>query len=417
MSRRRSFLVGFSLTCIFAIHAVAQPLPKAHPAEVGMSAEQLARVRPVIQEAIEHGHIPGAVLLVARQGRVVIREAFGYAQIVPTKKKMTPDMIFDLASITKPMATATSIMILIEQGKLRLQDRISQFVPDFRTFQATNGGSAPAARLYHLLTHTSGLPPYYNADSLQKRYGYTCSIDSSVAFMGRLDKSNAPGDEFHYSCLGFITQAKIIKQVSGMDVHRFSRKHIFEPLGLRHTGYIPQIGKTEPDPASPLMQSYADLIVPTEVLDGKPLKGTVHDPLARALGGISGNAGLFSNADDMTVFALMMLNGGEYGGKRIFSPLSVKKMTSIYAAIPKAGRGLGWDVSSAYSSNGGDLFPEGGYGHTGYTGTSIWISPPTETIVILLSNRVHPEDKWGTEVVRLRSRVANIVASSIFEEL
>ncbi len=255
MSRPRSFLVGFSLTCIFAIHAVAQPLPKAHPAEVGMSAEQLARVRPVIQEAIEDGYIPGAVLLVARHGRVVIREAFGYAQIVPTKKKMTPDMIFDLASITKPMATATSMMILIEQGKLRLQDRISQFVPDFRTFQATNGGSAPAARLYHLLTHTSGLPPYYNADSLQKRYGYTCSIDSSVAFMGRLDKSNAPGDEFHYSCLGFITQAKIIKQVSGMDVHRFSRKHIFGPLGLRHTGFIPQIGKTEPDPGSPLMQS------------------------------------------------------------------------------------------------------------------------------------------------------------------
>ncbi len=394
-------------------NTLPQSLPVAKPAEVEMSAERLEKADPVIEHAIKEGYIPGAVLLVARKGKVVLRKAYGYAQLTPTKKKMKPEMIFDLASITKPMATATSIMILVENGKIRLQDHVTEFVPDFTAYRATDGASNNSSRLYHLMTHTSGLPSYYNADSLQIKYGYVCSIDSAATFMGTLNKSNAPGDEFHYSCLGFITQAKIIKQVSSMDITQFSRKHIFEPLGLQHTGFIKQIDETTPDPQNHLIKAYSDLIVPTELFKGKPLSGTVHDPLARTLGGISGNAGLFSNADDMVIFAQMFLNGGTYNGVRILSRLSVEMMTSIYPATKEAGRGLGWDISSAYSSNGGDLFPLGGFGHTGYTGTSIWISPATETIVILLTNRVHPKDEHGSAVVRLRSQIANIVASSI----
>lgn len=407
------YFVFTIIFCFSTSNVFSQPLPKAKPSDVGFSTERLDRVHPIIEDAIKQGYIPGAVLLVAKKGKVVLRKAYGHSQVTPTKKKMQPEMIFDLASITKPMATATSIMILVEQGKIRIQDRVKEFVPDFAAYQSGNGSSSRSPRLYHLMTHTSGLPPYYNADSLQNKYGYVCSVDSAVAFMGRLTKSNAPGDEFHYSCLGFITQADIIKQVSGMDITEFSRKHIFEPLGLKHTGFIKQVDETVPDPQNHLVKKYSDLIVPTEVLKGKPLKGTVHDPLARTLGGISGNAGLFSNADDMAIFAQMFLNGGIYNSVRILSPLAVKLMTSIYPTTKEAGRGLGWDISSAYSSNGGDLFPPGGFGHTGYTGTSIWISPATETFVILLTNRVHPKDEHGSAVVRLRSRVANIVASSI----
>ena len=192
-----------------------------------------------------------------------------------------------------------------------------------------------------------------------------------------------------------------------------AQKYVFEPLGLNHTGYIPQLDQFKPDPNKLEKKEHAKL-VPTEVVRGKPFLGTVHDPLARLLGGISGNAGLFSNVDDMFIFAQMLLNGGEYDGKRILSPLTVEKMTTIFYRTEESGRGLGWDLASPYSSNGGDIFPEGGFGHTGYTGTSLWINPKTETIVILLTNRVHPDDDGS--VVRFRSLVANVVAASIIEE-
>ena len=161
-------------------------------------------------------------------------------------------------------------------------------------------------------------------------------------------------------------------------------------------------------------ERFAEKCVPTQVIDGKPLIGVVHDPLARLQGGISGNAGLFSTADDLAVFAQMILGKGEWKGKRILSPLAVERMTSVYPKAPAAGRGLGWDLSSAYASNGGDLFGPRSFGHTGYTGTSLWIDPETETIVILLTNSVHPDDKG--QAVPLRSRVANVVAASIVKK-
>ncbi|MDZ7376843.1 MAG: serine hydrolase, partial [candidate division KSB1 bacterium] len=159
---------------------------------------------------------------------------------------------------------------------------------------------------------------------------------------------------------------------------------------------------------------YRELCVPTEVIDGRPLIGIVHDPLARVQGGISGNAGLFSTADDLAIFAQMMLNKGEFKGVRILSPLSVERMTEVYDKAQFAGRGLGWDLNSDYSTNGGDLFGGRSYGHTGYTGTSIWIDPETETFIIFLTNRVHPNDKGS--IISLRSKVANIVASSIVKK-
>ena len=263
-----------------------------------------------------------------------------------------------------------------------------------------SGRVAEDARIYHLLTHTSGLPPYTNADTAAALLGRPCDTDSLVAYIARLPKIAPPGKEFHYSCLGYITLAAIVKKVSGKPINEFAQEHLFEPLGMHDTGYLPH-----PRDRSRL--------VPTEVIDGEPLVGVVHDPLARLQGGVSGNAGLFSTADDLLRFARMLLNGGELDGVRIFGPLTVAKMTSVYPRVAFSGRGLGWDVSSAYSSNGGDLFPPSGFGHTGYTGTSIWVDRDTRTIVILLTNRVHPYDEGS--VVRLRSLVANIVAASIVQ--
>jgi CubicO group peptidase (beta-lactamase class C family) len=192
--------------------------------------------------------------------------------------------------------------------------------------------------------------------------------------------------------------AHIVHEVSGKPLDEFAAENIFKPLGMTRTLYRPP----------------ADLIdrcVPTEVIDGNPLRGIVHDPLARLQGGGSGNAGLFSTADDLAVFAQMLLGRGEHNGVRILSPLTVERMTGIYPQVGKSGRGLGWDIDTDYATVRGDLFGLGSYGHSGYTGTSIWIDPETQTSVVLLTNRVHPDDKG--DIIALRSKVANVVAAAI----
>jgi len=385
---------------------LAHPLPKTKPEKVGMSSARLNRVKAIIQEAIQNKDFPGAVLLVGRKGKIVMHRSFGESQWVPESRPMNTSMIFDLASITKPVATATSIMILVERGKIRLWDKVKDYIPGFIPFtsdvdQTIEGESEPEdARLWHLLTHTSGLPPYTDAEEAAQKFGNPVSTEILVDHIAQLKKSDPPGEAFHYSCLGFISLGHVIKKVTGKTVAEFALKNIFMPLKMRHTFFCP----------SPELHHQC---VPTEVVDGKPLIGIVHDPLARLQGGISGNAGLFSTAGDLAIYAQMMLNKGEFKDKRILGPLAVKRMTSIYPEVTFAGRGLGWDLDSSYSTNGGDLFGYDSFGHTGYTGTSIWIDPETESFVIFLTNRVHPNDEGL--VVSMRSRIANIVASSIIE--
>ena len=388
------------LLSVLALFNHAQKISFSDPEDVGISSERLSRVDVLIEQAIEHRDFPGAVLLVARGGKIVLRKAYGECQRVPEKRAMNAEMIFDLASITKPLATATSLMILVEEGKLRLWDKVSEYVPEFSVFPDKQGKPGEEARLWHLLTHTSGLPPYTDAFEAAKKYGRPCSLDVLTKHIAELDKLSPPGKAFRYSCLGFITLAHIIEKVSGKNIADFSMSHIFKPLGMRKTFFAPS-------------EKFYGLCVPTEVVEGNPLIGVVHDPLARLLSGISGNAGLFSTADDLSIFALMMLNKGELDGVRILSPLAVKRMTSIFPLVHFSGRGLGWDLDSSYSTNGGDLFGENSYGHTGYTGTSIWIDPDTETVVIFLTNRVHPDDKGA--VVSIRSRIANVVAGAILK--
>jgi CubicO group peptidase (beta-lactamase class C family) len=373
----------------------------ARPEEVGMDSTRLGRLDAVVNTAISKGDFPGAVLLVGRKGRVVFRKAYGYKQWIPDRRFMTPDTIFDMASVTKPLATAASILLLLEQGRLRLWDQVTDFVPAFKPFVTKEEGEEKeigGARIWHLLTHTSGLPPYTEAEGVRAVYGDPCSTENLVYYIAALDKISAPGEEFHYSCLGYITLASIIKQITGYTVAQFASMNIYKPLDMTDTFYTPE-------------EEVYDRCAPTELKNGYPLIGKVHDPLAGLQGGVSGNAGLFSTADDLYRFAGMLLNGGEFNGRRIFSPLTVDRMTEIYSRSGFAGRGLGWDLDSDYSTNGGDLFGADSYGHTGYTGTSIWIDPETETVVIFLTNRVHPVDKGA--VISTRSRVANVVAASI----
>jgi CubicO group peptidase (beta-lactamase class C family) len=372
--------------------------PQLTPESVGMSSARLSRLDEIITEAIDRKDFPGAVILVFRRGKAVWRKAFGHSQWIPEKAPMDVSKIFDMASITKPVATATSIMMLVEQGRFRLWDKVTDFVPEFVAFIDEEGNPGEDARLWHLLTHTSGLPPYTDVEDLKDKYGYPITLESMIDHIAHLQKLNPPGEEFHYSCLGFITLSYIIKKVTGQNIAEFARENIFEPLGMRHTFFTPT-------------EEFLPLCVPTQVYDGAPLIGVVHDPLARLLGGISGNAGLFSTADDLAIFARMMLNRGSFDGRRILSPLAVDRMTEIYRIADFAGRGLGWDLESDYATNQGDLFGANAFGHTGYTGTSLVIDPDTETIVIFLTNSVHPDDKG--DIVSMRSRVANVVAGSI----
>jgi CubicO group peptidase (beta-lactamase class C family) len=368
---------------------------------VRMSEERLKLIDTVIGEAIARKDFPGAVVLVGRENKIVYRRAFGESQWVPLHRKMEPDMIFDLASITKPVATATSIMILVERGKLSLWEKVKDYVPEFSLYIDDKGQAGEDARLWHLLTHTSGLPDYTDAKVAEEKLGKLVPTETLVNYIAQLKKESPPGEAFKYSCLGYITLAYIIKKVSGQNVAEFSAEHIFEPLKMKHSFFKPR-------------EKFRELCVPTEVVKGKPLTGIVHDPLARLQGGVSGNAGLFSTADDLAIFAQMLLNSGEKGKIRILGPLAVERMTEIYPRTAFSGRSLGWDLDSEYSSNGGDLFGPRSYGHTGYTGTSIWIDPETKTYVIFLTNRVHPDDKGA--IITIRSRIANIVASAILKK-
>ncbi|MBN1225018.1 MAG: serine hydrolase [Candidatus Aminicenantes bacterium] len=378
----------------------AQNLPEIKPEDAGISSERLNRVRPLILEAIARKDFPGAVLVVGRKGRIVFRDAFGESQWVPEPLPMNPEMIFDISSITKPVATATCIMILVESGIIRLWDEVNHFVPQFQAYREKNGKKGGDARLWHLLTHTSGLPPYLEPEEIIRKCGPSVTTEILVDHIARMEKSNPPGDVFHYSCLGYITLAYILEKVTGQSLDRFADEHIFRPLKMNRTFFSPP-------------KELHNLCVPTEVIDGQPLIGVVHDALARMQSGVSGNAGLFSTADDLAVFAQMMLNNGMLRGRRILSPLAVERMTTVYPEACFSGRGLGWDLNSAYATNGGDIFGPNSFGHSGYTGTSIWIDPDTETFVIFLTNRVHPSD--GGSVIEMRSKVANVVAGSIIK--
>ncbi len=389
----------FLLVGICSLQLWAQPLQRVAPEQVGMSARHLAYADTAIQKAIANQEIPGAVLAVVRQGKIGYLKAYGNKQVYPTREAMSTETVFDMASVSKAMSTAICTMILVERGQLRLTDRVSLYIPEFKEWEDEQGRKKTIT-IQDLLTHTSGLPSYVNPEEVQKQYGAT-NPDALLQYIAGCPRGFEPKTNFRYSCLNYITLQHIIQRISKQSLRDFAQANIFIPLGMKHTDYCPT-GET------------LERCAPTEKQpDGSVLKGVVHDPLARIMnGGISGNAGVFSDANDIAILAATLLNNGEHNGHRILSPLTVQAMRTVPRSVATIGRTLGWDIFTAYASNNGDLFGPNTYGHTGYTGTSLIIDPDTDTAVILLTNRAHPTD--GGEVVRLRSFVANAVAASIF---
>jgi uncharacterized protein YbbC (DUF1343 family)/CubicO group peptidase (beta-lactamase class C family) len=371
-----------------------------------MSAERLARMDQVIQASIAKKELPGAVVLVARHGRVVWRKAYGSRAVEPQPEAMTADTIFDLASLTKIVATATSIMILIEQGKVRLSDPAIQFIPEMK------GSGRDAITIEQLLTHTAGFAPDFD---LRERWtGY----DEAIKRLYREPLRNQPGARFVYSDINYIALGEVVHRVSGQALDEFARGNIFVPLGMRDTGFNPDPGLRSRIAPTEKRRGQMNYLGDTGENAGPQgeqwLRGQVHDPTSFRMNGVAGHAGLFSTANDLAIFCQMILNGGSYNGVRILSPMGVATMTRPRAIAENgSARALGWDVTTSFSTNKGDLFPLGSFGHTGFTGTSMWIDPASDSFVIFLSNRVHPDGKG--DVASLRGRVASIVAGSVMD--
>jgi CubicO group peptidase (beta-lactamase class C family) len=378
-------------------------LTQAAPETVGLLGTHLKYIDDAVAASIEAGETPGAVVLVARHGQIAYLKAFGNRSVQPRTEPMTADTIFDMSSLTKVMATLPSVMLLVENGSLRIDDRVKRYLPNF------TGGGKDAITVRQLLTHYSGLPPDFD---LSKPWsGRAAALEE----LWQVKTESDPGKEFVYSDLNFVVLAEIVRAISGQTLDVFAQNQIFVPLGMKETLFhppanlIPRIAPTETrrNTLQYLRGQY------TESLD-KILRGEVHDPTAWKMGGVAGHAGLFSTAQDVAIYAQMLLSGGAWQGTRLLSPMSVEAMTDSQSppGSPQV-RGFGWDIDSKYSAPKGDLF-QGGYGHTGFTGTSLWIHPPTGIFVVILTNRVHPDG--GKDLNHLRAVIANIVAAAISDQ-
>ena len=342
-----------------------------------------AELDAVTEQAITDGLIPGAVIIIGHDGRIVYRKAHGMRALVPAREKVTLDTIYDIASLTKVVATTPAIMKLYEQGKIKIDDPVTKYLPEFQ-------GGKSTITIRNLMTHFSGLRPDLDIDPAWS--GYDAGIRKAL-----IDKpAGPPGQNFVYSDINFELLGEVVRRVSGKPLDQFAREQIFEPLGMHDTTFKPaasltaRIAPTEIDPAT-----------------GKPWRGVVHDPTARYMGGVAGHAGVFSTADDLARYAQMMLDA------HLFAPATIALFTSP-ASPPDQPilRGLGWDIDSPYSSNRGDIFPRGtSYGHTGFTGPAVWIDPASKSFVVIMTNRVHP--KGGRSINEWRRTVATIAASGL----
>ena len=364
------------------------------------AAPAFAALAAVVTGAIERRELPGAVVLIGSGDRILYHRAFGQRAVLPSPESMTEDTVFDVASLTKVVATTTSVMQLVEQGRLRLADPVSKFVREF------DGPDRSGLTIRQLLTHTSGLPP-----DLPLEEEFT-GADEAIRRAAAMPLAAAPDERVIYSDINFFLLGAIVARISGEPLDRYVKAHIFEPLRMPDSGFLPpeslrpRIAPTER--CRPLAWPCGDPDVPF-------LRGVVHDPTARRMGNVAGHAGLFSTVADLSRFCRMLAHGGALDGARVLSPAAVERMTrpSTPSTI-KESRGLGWDIDSRDSANRGDLFPIGtSFGHTGWTGTSLWLDPRTKSYVIFLSNRVHPDGKG--DVTALRGEVANVAAAVLSE--
>lgn len=355
----------------------------AAEAKPARAPNRLTVLDTVVQDAIHAGQIPGAVVLVWHNGQVLYRKAFGYRALEPRRELMTVDTVFDLASLTKVVATTTAVMQLVEKGEVRLNDPVAKYIPEF----SQNGKEDVTVR--ELLTHYSGLEP--DLDLTHPWQGRDTAF--SMAFAEK--PVNPPGSRFLYSDINFITLGALVERVSKVELDKYCAQNIFTPLKMARTRFLP--------PAT-----WVPKIAPTEYDEqNRMLRGVVHDPSARRMGGVAGEAGLFSTADDLSKFARALI-----AGSSVLPSLLVEKMSTPQQ--PPAAhelRGFGWDIDSPFSTNRGELLPVGSFGHTGFTGTSLWIDPTTRTYIVLLTNAVHPRGKGSA--VALRTKLATAVTAAL----
>jgi len=369
-----------------AAAATAAELPRLDPATAGFDPARLAAIDGLVEKALADKKMPGCVVCIGRRDGIALMKAYGRRAVAPADEPMTTDTVFDLASITKPVATATAVMRLVEEGRLRLSDPIATHIPEF----AANGKDK--LTVHDLLTHQSGLI----ADN--PIGDYADGADQAFDRIWKLTPLHPVGEKFIYSDVNFIVLGRLVERISGESLDAFTRRATFAPLGMAETGFRP---------AAALRGRCA----PTEERDGGWMRGDVHDPRCWKLGGVSGHAGLFGTAADLARYATMMLGGGSLDGARVLAAPTVTTMTRGWR-IPGGGvRGLGWDKRSPLSSNRGDLLTEAAFGHGGFTGTALWIDPGLDLYVVFLSNRVHPDGKGL--VNPLIARIASCAAGAI----
>lgn len=363
-------------------------IPEAPPPGLPVVLDpRFTRIDRAAQEEIAAGHLPGAVIIVGHQGKIVYRRAFGQRSLIPLQQPMTPDTIFDVASLTKVVATTTAVMQLVEQSRLDLNRPAAGYWPEF----GNNGKRQITIR--QLLTHTSGLRPEVNTKV--RWWGYEGALAAIVA-----DRPvSPPGESFRYSDVNFIVLGELVRRISGLPLDKYCTQKIFQPLGMRDTAYLPT-GRRQAR------------IAPTDVQGDRLRWGEVSDPTAHAMGGVAGHAGLFASADDLAVFAQTLISGGVWGNRRILSQASVAALAKPHTIFGSSiRRGLGWDMLSPYSKEHTAAFPAGSFGHTGYTGASLWIDAKSRTFLIILTSRLHPNGKG--QVKALRAKTAAAVAAAL----
>ncbi|PYN80358.1 MAG: serine hydrolase [Candidatus Rokuibacteriota bacterium] len=365
----------------------------APPAVVGTSVVSGTHNFPGIDEgaadAVASGEIPGVVVLVGRGDDILFQGAYGSRRFLPKSSPMTVDTIFDIASLTKPVGTAIAVMALVEKGTIKLDAPLGQYLKEFR------GKQFDEITIRRLMTHTAGLIAY------PPNAAVTAGFPSAVTEIAKIPLEYPPGSAFQYSDTGFILLGEVVRRVSGARLDRYLERILFRPLDLQDTSFHPKA-------------SLMSRVAPTEFVGGRVLNGEVHDPRARLLGGVAGHAGMFSTAADLARICRMLLNGGILGGHRVLDAATVRMM---WDAAPE-GRGmrtLGWDLSSPYSRPMAPFFPEGSVGHTGFTGTSIWIDPPTRSYMIILTNRVHPYGGGVAKIRELRARLTAAAGAQLFQ--
>ncbi|HEY2003306.1 MAG TPA: serine hydrolase, partial [Acidobacteriaceae bacterium] len=391
-----AFIALVAIVSTSVVCAAQQPSPAV--AQQAVTPPAFAPIDAIVNDAVAHNEIPGAVVVIGHDGHIVFHHAYGMRSLEPMREAMTEDTIFDMASLTKDLVTATAVMQLYEQGKIRIDDPVAHYLSEF----GANGKQDITIR--QCLTHYSGLAP--DLDLTGPWHGR----EEGLRRLFESAPITPPGVVFRYSDENFIALGALVERVSGLPLEVYAQRNIVAPLGLTDSGYLPPAEKRSR--IAPTQYVTADGTLST-TNTGTVLRGVVHDPTARRMEGVAGHAGFFSTAADASTFAQALLD--RLAGRASNFPLNqltlAKMIEPEQPATGTALRGFGWDIDSAFSSNRGTLFPVGSFGHTGFTGTSLWMDPQSDTYVVILTNAVHPDGNGHTVV--LRSRIADAAAQAV----